>query len=754
MTESAVPASSDPAESERVGRVWRDDGVGGFLERDGVHMAGQTVPARQRIVVPFTGQVIGEGFNSDTAERVGTALSVGRVGEDPIAPGQTAAFKFQMLTSQASLEKALNIGAEIEARYALFSAGGKFSFAESSAINSTSTYIVASCVVTNALRFGADFQPNASAAPLIAAGKLDDFKTAFGDRFTQALHTGGEFHALVRATSSDVRHQQRIAASLHAELNGLFTSGSFKGSLETAQQDTSSHTEVDIQIHQTGGVGAQVQIPGTDADRIREHMNRFAAAAHQNAAAYQAELVSYDILALPFPPLEELEERRRVLEDCLARRQQYFSIISDLTFAQSEEAPLFFEGLASPEQLVALQNDFRRVLNDLMAHARKVSRGLIEPAFFVAEDEPPPPRFKRRTAGNFASWWARAKANDATLLQDEKVLIDRIAAAAGPLMSVPVAEASPETMERAADLIEVLHLESPDPPNRHLSSIGSLPKMIDAPLRKIFASSTNLGDLAGLERFSRLELLVNTEGTLRDIRALAAAAGIQDLRLRDNVIADLSPLQGLTTLEVLCVQGNQIQSLDPLRELKSLRTVSVASADGLSLTSAHTGPVVDVDPFAGFLDNPIEDARALAELPRLSNPLTSAEHLRLRLFEIFFDENENLTAPQQRGAGVATRVRDTNRFQFVPDERGDNELIMLMGLTEWNNFLDFPAPVVVTGVHFPRQGVGVACTRPDDRSATLPAVELVDFWLGSGVDFEAKFLTGGMPHLFLEVEPA
>jgi hypothetical protein len=73
-------------------------------------------PVQQRIVVPFTGHVIGEGFNSDAVERVGTALNVGRVGEDPIAPGQTAVFKFQMLTSQASLGKALNIGAELEAR--------------------------------------------------------------------------------------------------------------------------------------------------------------------------------------------------------------------------------------------------------------------------------------------------------------------------------------------------------------------------------------------------------------------------------------------------------------------------------------------------------------------------------------------------------------------------------------------------------------------------------------------------------------
>lgn len=103
---------------------------------------------------------------------------------------------------------------------------------------------------------------------------------------------------------------------------------------------------------------------------------------------------------------------------------------------------------------------------------------------------------------------------------------------------------------------------------------------------------------------------------------------------------------------------------------------------------------------------------------------------------------------------MATRVRTTNRFQFVRDGESEGELIMLMGLTEWNDFRDFPAPVVISGVHFPGHGVGVACTRPDDRSAALPVADLVDFWLGSGVDFDAKFLTGGVPHLFLEVEAA
>jgi hypothetical protein len=713
-------------------------------------MAGQRLPARQRIVVPFTGQVIGQGFNSDTVERVGTALDVGQVGDDPVAPGQSAAFKFQMVTSQASLEKALNIGVEIEARYALFSGGGKFSFAESSAVNSTSTYIAASCVVTNALRFGSGFRPNAAAEPLIAAGKVDEFRKAFGDRFTQGLHTGGEFHALVRVTSSNVQHQRRIAASLHAELNGLFAGGSFKASMETAQKDSSSHTEIDIQVHQTGGVGGQVQIPGTDADLIRAHMNTFAAAAHQNAAAYQAELVTYDTLALPFPPLEELEERRQVLDDCLARRQRYFSIISDLSYAQSEEAPLIFEDLPPPDELVTLQNQFRTIVNDLMSHARKVAAGTIEPAFFVATGEPPTPRFKRRIAGSFRTWWGRFKENDPTLLNDEKVLIRSIARDAEPQLTVPVDQASPETMERAADLIDRLHIGS-GPPESEPSSLSSLPAMIDAPLRAVFVSSSNLRDLTGLEGFDRLESISCQGGKLRDLDALAGAAGIQDIRLQDHEIEDLGPLRGLTSLEVLSVQGNQIRSLEPLRGLRELAIVSWASAEGGSLFEGEGSP-----PFTDFTDNPIEDARALAELPRLANLLTTADRLRLRLFTVFADvDTGDIQPAQARGGGLAERIGTGNRFRFTADDGGPEEQLVVMGMTEWRNPLDVPAPVVVTGVHFATRGIGVACTHPDDRSKPLPVAQLAELWLASEIDFEAKFLLGpGFPHLYLEVEPA
>ena len=693
-------------------------------------------PAPQRIVVPFNGHVIGEGFNSDTVERVGVGLDVGSIGEDPQAPGQTAVFKFDMVTSQASLEKSLNIGAELEARYALFSGGGTFGFAESSAINTSSTYIVASCVVLNALRSGSHFTPNSAAQPLIDRGDTDGFKTAFGDRFTQALHTGGEFHALVRVTSSNTEHQRDISASLHGELNGLVTSGHFSASLDIAQKDASSHTEVDIQIYQTSGVGKQVKMPGADAASIRDHMNEFALAAHQSAAAYQAELLTYDTLALPFPSVMELQDRRLVLADCLVRRQGYLSAISDLTFAQEQDANLIFADLPSPQALVELQNAFRRILGQLMDHARGVAAGTIDPVPFVAQDEPPPPHFKRRSASSFAVWWAKRKQPD--LLQDELFLITRIADQVRGIITVDVETASPEVMERAADTITELDLSFSEADTfPHLRSIAALPTMIDTTLRELTIERQQLADLTGIDTFTRLASVTLTASQVQDISLLASAAGIADLHVHSNNIPDLSPLRALTVLERLFIGGNRVTSLEPLRGLARLSIVSVARIE------RGTG---------ALLENPVADARALDSLPLLANPTTSAAKLKLTLF----DNMDTVTE-----TGVATRIGNSHRFRYVPDGGSASEEILVMALWQLSDFSIVLSPVVVSAVHFRSRGVeGVAATHPDDPSGAMAGPDLAGFFLddsftgdgGAGEQF-TQVAIGRVPAVFLELRP-
>lgn len=672
---------------------------------------GDEIRGRQRIAVPFDGHVIGQGYRSDTAERVGTGLDVAEVREDPAAPGQRTVFTFQMVTSQESLERSMNLGIEADVRYGLLSVGGKFSFAETNAINTTSTYIVASCVVMNALRFGAGFTPNETARDLIRAGDTEGFRTAFGDRFTQALRTGGEFHAIVRISSSDTTHQKAVSASLHAELNGLAAGGSFKAAYSEAQKDTRSTTRVDINVQQNGGRGDQIQIPGTDANLIRAYMNNFAESAHQNPVAYEAELVTYDTLALPFPPPAELEDRRRVLEDALTLRRRYWSALSQLDLARSEDGQLLFTDLPSEETLVELQAEFRRCLNALMAHVRAVSKGEIAPAVFVPEGEPVLPRFKRRQASRFAEWWV--KRAEPGLPPDDQTLITRIAdKVQREIAPTVIDDLPPQAVEDLADRIDELDVSWRVPWETlpRLRSLASLPKMIDAPLTTFTARGTQLRDLHGIEPFSRLKTLMVTNAELEDISALTAVAGVRELQLSDNLIADLEPLRSLTALEALTIGGNKVVSLDPLAALSKLRLIAIGHHDFDWMFRDDT-----TIPFR-LADNPIRDARALAKLPLLVNPFVSSDQLQIRIFD---------RQAQPICDGVASRLGTSNRFRFSQPTGGATEAMQLIALINWEDLDLFPEPIVLSVIHFTERNIQcIASTRPDDRSQFLPVADV------------------------------
>src|SRR5664280_1238968 len=112
----------------------------------------------QVIVVPFDGQEIGQGFNSETRESIGTGLVFDAVSEDPAADGQNVSTQFESISTQDNLMEALGMSTSVDARYALFSGGAKVSFAESHAVNSFSSYIAGRCQVQNAIRHGHGFR--------------------------------------------------------------------------------------------------------------------------------------------------------------------------------------------------------------------------------------------------------------------------------------------------------------------------------------------------------------------------------------------------------------------------------------------------------------------------------------------------------------------------------------------------------------------------------------------------------------------
>jgi hypothetical protein len=138
----------------------------------------------QVIVMPFNGQEIGQGYNSDTGESIGTALTTTNVNEDKVVDGQEVTTTIEIVTSQESLMESLGIAASADARYGLFSGGGKFDFAQKHAVNSFLSFIAGRCVVRNAVRHGHGFKLTEDANKLVTAQRMEDFKTAFGEMFS------------------------------------------------------------------------------------------------------------------------------------------------------------------------------------------------------------------------------------------------------------------------------------------------------------------------------------------------------------------------------------------------------------------------------------------------------------------------------------------------------------------------------------------------------------------------------------------
>lgn len=359
----------------------------------------------QIIRTPFDDHEIGQGFNVDTRERVGTALTVATVSEDPNANGQIVRTSFQTVTTQESLVEALGISVSADARYGLFSGDAKLSFAQSNAVNSFSSFVAGRCEVHNATRHGHGFTLTEDAKPLLSDAKK--FRSAFGDMFVRSLKTGGEFYVIARITSASEAHQSKIAASLQAEYNGLVASGSFKAAFDKAMSETSSQTEVTVVMSQAGGIGGQASFTGPDATKVLERLSQFPQSVHDHPVGYEAELATYDTIPIAFPSPEENEDRDLVLADCLTQKTRYLRALSDLQFAQGPNGPVFFEDLPPIDQLAAMEQQYRTTLNGLMAHAIKVATGKMSPPqLFVANPTPRPVTFKKRpVAPGLAGVW-------------------------------------------------------------------------------------------------------------------------------------------------------------------------------------------------------------------------------------------------------------------------------------------------------------------------------------------------------------
>lgn len=332
------------------------------------------VPQVRRII--FNDEEIGMGFNSESGLAVGTALESFTVQENPAASGQEVTASIEIITSHEELMENLGMSFEAQGRYGFFSASAKAKFSETTNFNSTSTFLVARCIVENPLRRGKNFRVTPEAQSLLTALRFDEFKTAFGDSFIRGLQTGGEFYSVIRITSVSSSRQVELAATLQAEGNGLVASGSFSAAFAQANSSTSSRSEFTATMFQKAGSGAQIA-PTVQISEVIDRFKKFPEIAGASAAAYETEVATYDTLPLPVPTPEEQDAFLLALADAREKKLRYILTRNDLEFVLKN--PLFFDAPPASDVLLSAIDAYTKLINAVLQHAIRLSRGLITP---------------------------------------------------------------------------------------------------------------------------------------------------------------------------------------------------------------------------------------------------------------------------------------------------------------------------------------------------------------------------------------
>ncbi|MGW7200836.1 hypothetical protein [Streptomyces chryseus] len=332
------------------------------------------IPQVRRIL--FNDEEIGMGFNSESGLAIGTALHDFTVQENPAATGQEVTASIVIVNSHEELMDSMGMSFAGHGRYGFVSASAKAKYSESSSFNSTSTFLVARCTVENPMRRGKNFKVTAVAQALLDSLRFEEFKTAFGDSFVRGLQTGGEFYSIIRITSMSASKQSELALTLQAEANGLVASGGFEAAFTQANSSASTRSEYSASMYQKAGTGAQIS-PTVEIGEVIDRFKRFPQIASNSAAAYETEVATYNTLPLPVPTIEEQESFLLALSDAREKKHRYVQTRNDLDFAVRN--PAFFEALPPTDVLQSASSAYTKLINAVMDHAIRLSRGQITP---------------------------------------------------------------------------------------------------------------------------------------------------------------------------------------------------------------------------------------------------------------------------------------------------------------------------------------------------------------------------------------
>lgn len=281
--------------------------------------------------VPYSlGMTYGRGFDSLTGRIRGVGLLPAEAQSIPNAGGQVISYYLNKVESTHELEKSIGLDLEANAQFAqfgLFGASAKFSFAEESAFNSYSVFLVARIEVINAFKQVMDPKLDAESWSLLKDGKEERFREQCGDSFVAGLQTGGEFCAVLELRTESTSDQRTLSASLSGSY-GVVASG--EASFSSRMREATSNRFLKISVFQAGGTETST----TDSvEEILARTKNYAAAVRKNPIPYVAQVLDYGTLDLPAPPnFPQLERARNVLLQYARQRDRLLALLNDLSY--------------------------------------------------------------------------------------------------------------------------------------------------------------------------------------------------------------------------------------------------------------------------------------------------------------------------------------------------------------------------------------------------------------------------------------
>ncbi|WP_157630524.1 hypothetical protein [Kribbella catacumbae] len=338
--------------------------------------------ADQERTIPFRdGMALGVGIN-DLTGAVGTlpAIIFDTSAASAADEGMEGRFDTSLVNSSEQMYSSLGVNVSAEGRYGLFSAEGKFTFAEESRFNSSSTFLVARADIQNAFQRVQNPNPTQDAQDLVRDGKTELFRKRYGDLFIRGVKSGGEYIAVLSITNESQADQRELGIALKASFDGIAAGGSVSTEIQSTVSKLRETSEIRVSTYQRGGSGAQISYTGT-VEEVMNRLKTFASAVQENPKAYSVQAASYDTLIFPAEPnWFDIRRQQDVLEDCLKKRLQLNTLRNDIEMVLLH--PEYFLVPPASSVLTRWSSEITDTLNRLDQHTSEVVDSISAADFF------------------------------------------------------------------------------------------------------------------------------------------------------------------------------------------------------------------------------------------------------------------------------------------------------------------------------------------------------------------------------------